>query len=74
MKECEIGSTRKGCGCVGVWVGRVAVTCVLVYSYLWGWVYMCVGDVGVHEFSSWESVCIWILWTGMRPNRGSKGK
>ena len=53
-----MGGTRKG-------GGGVAVACV-VYSCLWGWVYMCVGDVGVHESSSRESVCIWIVWTGMR--------
>ena len=37
-----------------------------------GGVCMCVGDVGVHESPSWENVCIWILWAGMRPKRGSE--
>ena len=59
MKECEKGGTRKGVG------GEFLLHVCGIYSCRWGWLCMCVGDVGVHESPSWENVCICILWAGM---------
>ena len=35
---------------------------------------MCVGGMSPFSFSSWESVCIGVLWTSMRPKRESESK